>query len=167
MPALSRAALAAAQKARALHPVRVETPELGDGAYVCVKRWTLAERDAFESENDDRILAERRRASAEKRDYDWKRVSASTRARTLAVSLCDDAGRALYPERTEADIAELASWDGAVLERAFQVSTHVNALGEVDVDAIVKNSDAGRGGSSSSGSASPSESSTPTSSAGG
>jgi len=163
MPALTKAQLAAVKPARSHAPVKVPTPELGEGAYVCVRKWSGRDRQMWELAAAERSDNEQELARVEGRKWDWKRVHEFSMARGCVLSLCDDAGAPLY-EGSEDDVAWFAELPGDVQSRIFKVTKRVNGLAPEDIEAIVKNSAGGPGSELSSGSPSESAASTPTTS---
>ena len=111
------------------------------GGLVYVRSLSGKGRDAFEG---SRIRI--------KENNKVEMVHDNTRARLLALTLCDAQGTRLF---TEEDIAALGEKDAAPLDRVFQVAQRLSALRPEDLDDKLKNSGAAQPGNSSSPSPSP------------
>lgn len=112
---------------------RVDLPELGPGAYVCVRSLTGAERDAWEAE-----ALRLRDAGAL---YD------NFRARLVARTLCDDQGQLLTPE---GGVEQLGRRNAAVLDRLWDAARHLAGLSAEDEAELEKNSVGGPSAASTS-----------------
>ncbi len=105
------------------------------GGWVRVQGLTGAQRDAFEAG-----LSQRK----------GKKVTTSMeniRARLVAASAVDEAGRSLF---SEADVAALGKKSAAGLDRVFSVAMRLSGLSESDVDDLAENFTNGQSEDSSS-----------------
>jgi hypothetical protein len=112
---------------------RVELPALGDAVFV--RELTLAERDRFEQI----VLTE---------------TNPDYRAELLVRSLCDEAGKRLFPD---ADAKLLHDLGAARLQPAFATAMRLSALRTSDLEELTKNWQGEPDGASSSGSPATSE----------
>lgn len=93
-------------------PLRVEVP--GFDGEIYVRALTVGERDAYEN-----LWLTRGQGGV--KDF---------RSQLLCRVLCDESGSRIY---TDADVAEVASLDGAMLSRVFDIAAAHNKLTEKDV----------------------------------
>lgn len=93
-------------------PLRVEVPGLNGDLYV--RSMTVGERDAYEN-----LWLTRGKGGV--KDF---------RSELLCRVLCDENGGRIY---ADADVAEVASLDGAILSRVFDLAAAHNKLTEKDV----------------------------------
>ena len=82
-------------------------------------------------------------------------VLINVRAKLAARTLCDSDGKLVF---TDADIPALGQKSAAALDRVFASAQRLNGIGEADVEALAKNSEAAQSGNF--GSDSPSSSDT-------
>lgn len=66
----------------------------------------------------------------------------------LAMTLCDEAGRALF---SEADVEAVMGKNGALIMRLFEVARRLNRLSKQDIEELEKNSPASPSAASPSG----------------
>ena len=112
---------------------RVDVPEWGGHVYV--KTLTAGERDAFET------------SMFKGRGRDRVENLANLRARLCALTICDGEGKRLFDE---ADVERLGAKSGKALDRVFDRAQTLNGMGAADVEEMVGNSEAARGGDTSS-----------------
>ena len=112
----------------------VAVPEWGGLVYV--RSLSGKGRDAFEG---SRIRI--------KDNNKVEMVHDNTRARLLALTVCDERGTRVFSEE---DIAALGEKDAAAVDRVFQVAQRLSALRPEDLDDKLKNSAAVQPGNSSS-----------------
>lgn len=93
-------------------PLLVEVPGLDGGIYI--RTLTVGERDAYEN-----LWLTRGQGGV--KDF---------RSQLLCRVLCDESGARIY---SDADVAEVASLDGAILARVFDIAAAHNKLTEKDV----------------------------------
>lgn len=113
-------------------PVRVEVPEWGGAVFV--REMTAGERDAYEAA----IIAEHHKASGNPAADTAARIR-RVRARLLVCTVFDEAGARLF---TDADIDTLAGKRIRPVQRVYNVAAELNALSDLDVKELAKNSDA-------------------------
>ena len=129
-PALTKAAILDADD---LPRKRVDVPEWGGVVYV--RSMTGAERDAFNA------------ALIDAGGDDGRVNFANLRAGLVALTVVDENGARLFED---GDAEALDGKSFAALDRVASAAQRLNALSDDDVDALVKNSDAGPKGASSS-----------------
>ena len=106
----------------------VAVPEWGEGAEVCVRTMTSAERDDFE-------------AGAMQLDgSDGQPDLTNIRARFCVKIICDKDGTRLFEDD---DAETLGRKSAAALDRIFAAGQRMNHITDEDVAEMEKNSDAG------------------------
>lgn len=120
-------------KAADLKIEAVDVPEWGGTVYV--RNISGAARDQFEGSRYRFI------------DGKPEIVHENTRARLLAMCLCDEQGNLLFFEE---DIAELGRKSGTALDACYEVATRLSGLRPKDVEEKLKNFSAALKGNSSS-----------------
>lgn len=129
MPALTAADLLA----RPLPVVRerVETPELGEDAYVVVRSLTGFEREQWERQ----FIGPDGKSSIVNAIADTRCL----RTKLCALCLCDDQGEPLFREQTAA-AEQLERMPARVLDRIYTVALRLCGLAEESLEAAEKNS---------------------------
>ncbi len=131
MPLLTKASILATED---LPRETVHVPEWGGD--VLVQGLTGAERDAFEAS----VMT----GKGKDRDVNVKNL----RAKLIAKSLVDEAGRPLFGEP---DLAALGGKSAKALQRLFEVAQRLSGLTPQDVDELTKNSEGAQSDGSTSG----------------
>ena len=109
----------------------VDVPEWGGSVFV--REMTGTMRDAFESSLTVGV------------GKGSKVNTENIRARLVAMCLVDEHGDRLFDDD---DIGQLGAKSATALDRVFAVAQRLNAMGERDVEAIAKNSEAAQSGAS-------------------
>lgn len=115
----------------------VEVPEWG--GEVLVRSLTGQARDQYEA---DFLLID---TSKGKPSYDMDLENA--RARLVALSVVDEAGRLLFDDD---DVRELGKKSALALDRVYATAKRISGLSDEDVEELRKNSKRGRRGGSTS-----------------
>jgi hypothetical protein len=115
----------------------VEVPEWG--GEVLVRSLTGQARDQYEA---DFLLID---TSKGKPSYDMDLENA--RARLVALSVVDEAGRLLFDDD---DVRELGTKSALALDRVYATAKRISGLSDEDVEELRKNSKRGRRGGSTS-----------------
>jgi hypothetical protein len=111
----------------------VDVPEWGGTVHV--RSLKGCERDLFEAS----------RYQIKGREVEL--IHENTRAKLLAVSLCDEAGAVLFSER---DVVALGEKNASALDRVYEVAMRLSGLRAKDAEAKLKNSEAAQIDASSS-----------------
>lgn len=102
---------------------KINIPEWGGDVYV--KGMTGSERDKFEA------------SIVEMRGSQQKLNMVNVRAKLACYCLCDEKGERLF---TDAEMLELGKKSASALQRIFDVAQKLSAIGESDIESLVKNS---------------------------
>jgi hypothetical protein len=105
----------------------VPVSELGEGAVVCVRQFSAADRGKLE------VLGTRFR---EKKAYD---EVPKVRLMTCALAMCNDEGERLF-QTTDADLDEIGKMPAAVVDRIFEAAARMNGLEKKATEEQEKNS---------------------------
>lgn len=136
MATLTKADVLGAPAASGVAPRKVPVPAWGGDVFV--RKLDATERMALECHESDTADNESRLAKAEKRPYDWKRVSVATRLRAVAACLCDEKGVPLF-EVVDEGVAALGVKDGDSVDRLYVVAADFNGLGVRAVEQLLGN----------------------------